>query len=759
MLNNPINKRLLRDLWHNIVRYLAIALVFITMVAVIGGFLIAANGNKRSLDAGTVDCIREDGNFSFDDNASAYIPASVLSDIEEIGVSVTPQEYYEYEYDRLFTLRIFKNRTEFNLPKLHGGKLPETDDEIAIESLYAWNSGLKIGDPFKVGKKTFKIVGLIWVPDYTSPYKNNSDIIMDAVHFGVAVVSSAAFEDFAAENITKSYAYRFHDRNLTEDEKFDLSADIKNKLISSGVVLTSFLSSDENQAISFVMNDFGNDIPMMKGFLFAMMMILAFIFAIIIDHTITSEAGAIGALAATGMRRRELIFHYLTLPLLVTVFSAIIGSMFCLRFSYKIFNDMYHSAYSLPPLDNLFDMEAILYTTVLPIAAMLMINLFFLIKRLSIMPIRFLRGEIKNRKSKRGMRLPDFKFITRFRLRMILSNKSSYAMLFIGIFFANFILMLGLVLNPTIDGYIQDVEQNAIAQYQYILKAPVEPFQTQQKEAEKFSVRGAEYFDSVIKQSFEISIFGISDNSNYLSDINLPSDGVIVSDGFWKKYKLGEGDKITLTDSVTNNTINVAVKGYYPYSAGYAVFMPIDPMNSLVENPVDYWNGWFSDKELTFDEDMVATVITPQNLRGAGEQMLTMFSELMNICLLAAAVVHLVLFVLLTKLIVDKNAHNVSLMKIFGYNNKELRNIFLNTTTAVVIFSLVVSLPLAKIGITAMFTEMMFRKMSGYLNILAPWWIYAIMLALGVVIYSLVNLLNMHKIGKIPMAQALKVKE
>jgi putative ABC transport system permease protein len=758
-LKNPIKKRLPRDLRHNIVRYLAIALVFVTMVSVIGGFLIAANGNKRGLDKGAEDCIREDGNFSFDVKVSADIPAGVLSDIEKTGVSVAPQDYYEYEYDRLFTLRIFKNRTQFNLPKLHEGALPEADNEIAIESLYAQNSGLKIGDSFKVGEKAFKIVGLIWMPDYTSPYKNNSDIIMDAVHFGVAVVSSAAFDEFAAESITKSFAYRFIGRELSEDEKFDLSADIKNKLISGGVALTSFLTSDENQAISFVTNDFGNDIPMMKGFLFAMMTILAFIFAIIIDHTIASEAGAIGALAATGLRRRELIRHYLALPLLVTVFSAIIGSVICLTFSYKIFNNMYHSAYSLPPLDNLFDIEAILYTTVLPIAAMLIINLFFLIKRLSIMPIRFLRGEIKKSKSKRGVRLPDFSFISRFRLRTILSNKGSYAILFIGIFFANFILMLGLVLNPTIDGYIADVEQNAVAQYQYILKAPAEPLNSQQPKAEKFSVRAAEYYDFVIKQNYEISIFGISDDSKYLSDINLSSDGVIVSDGFWEKYKLNEGDRITLTDSATNSTYDFTVKGHYPYSAGYAVFMPINRMNGLVENPDDYWNGWFSDKELTLDEDMVATVITPEILRGAGAQMLTTFSELMNICLLAAVVVHLVLFVLLTKLIVDKNAHNISLMKIFGYSNKELRNIFLNTTTAAVIISLAVSLPLAKIGVTAMFTEMMFRKMSGYLNILAPWWVYAVMSALGVVVYSLVNLLNIHKIGKIPMAQALKVKE
>jgi putative ABC transport system permease protein len=203
----------------------------------------------------------------------------------------------------------------------------------------------------------------------------------------------------------------------------------------------------------------------------------------------------------------------------------------------------------------------------------------------------------------------------------------------------------------------------------------------------------------------------------------------------------------------------VTVKGYYPYSVGYAVFLPIHRMNRLVNNPDDYWNGWFSDKELTMDDDMVATVITPQILRGAGEQMLVMFSELMNICLFAAIVVHLVLFVLLTKLLVDKNAHNISLMKIFGYKNNELRNIFLHTTTAVVIFSLVVSLPLAKIGITALFTEMMFRKMSGYILILAPWWVYAVMLTLGIVVYSLVNLLNMHKIGKISMVQALKVKE
>ena len=754
-VKNPISKRLLRDFRHNIVRYLAIALVFITMVAVIGGFFTASNGNSRSLDNATAESIREDGNFS----AAAEVSDKVLGDIEKLGVTVTSQDYFEYEYDRLFTLRIFENRTKFNLPKLHGGKLPDGLDEIAVDWLYAKNNDLSIGDYFEVSDNRFEIVGLIWVPDYTSPYKNNSDIIMDASHFGVALVCPSAFDSFPKERVIKGYAYRFDERELNKNERFDLSAEIRRELIENGVPLTSFLTADENQAITFVYDDFGSDVPMMKGFLFVMMAILAFIFAVIIDHTITSEAGAIGALSATGMRRSELVRHYLALPLCVTLISAIIGSAVCLLGSYHFFDDMYHTAYSLPPLENLFDLEALLYTTALPVAAMLIINSLFLWRRLSIMPIRFLRGELKSNRSKRAIRLPGFTFIKRFRLRIILSNKGSYAVLFFGILFANFILMMGLALKPSINGYIDTIEQEAVAKYQYILKTPADPHESEQKDAEKFSVRAAEYYDKGAKRSFEVSMLGISEHSKYLPGLTLASDGVIVSESLWKKYKLRGGDEITLTDCATNKNYNATVRGSTPYAAGFAVFMPIDRMNNLADNADGYWNGWFSDTPLTIDENVVVSVITPDILRGTGEQMLTTFGEMMSICLFAAAVVYLVLFILLTKLVVDKNAHNISLMKILGYTSKELQNIFLSTTTAVIAFSLILTLPPVTAGISFMYRELMFKKMSGYMDIITPWWLYAVLIALGFISYFAVNLQNVRRVKNIPMEQALKARE
>ncbi|MCL1964955.1 MAG: ABC transporter permease [Firmicutes bacterium] len=725
------------------------------MVAVIGGFLTAANGNRRSLDDATAGCIREDGNFS----AAAEVPDKVLGDIEKSGVAIAPQDYFEYEYDQLFTLRIFANRIQFNLPKIHDGKLPDGLHEIALDWLYAKNNNLNIGGYFAISGQRFEIVGLIWVPDYTSPYKNNSDMIMDAAHFGVALVSASAFDSFPKERITKSYAYRFTERQLSKSERFDVSAGIRSQLVTNGVPLTSFVTADENQAIAFVYGDFGSDVPMMKGFLFVMIAILAFIFAIIIDHTIASDAGAIGALSATGMRRGELIRHYLTLPLIVTLMSAVIGGAVCLAGSYRFFNTMYHTAYSLPPLKTLFDWEALLYTTLLPIAVMLMINLFFLWRRLSIMPIRFLRGELQSGKSKRAFRLPDFAFAQRFRLRIILSNKGSYAMLLLGILFANFILMMGLVLKPSINGYIDTIEREAVSGYQYILKSPASPPESEQKDAEKFSVHATEYYDKGAGRSFEVSMLGVSAHSKYLPGLALPSDGVMVSESLWKKYKLRDGDAIDLTDCATNKSYTVVVRGSTPYAAGFAVFMPIDRMNALAENPDGYWNGWFSNTSLTIDENFVATVITPDILRGTGQQMLTTFAEMMNICLLAAVVVYLVLFILLTKLVVDKNAHNISLMKILGYKSKELRSLFLSTTTAVVAFSLVVTLPLVTAGISLMYRELMFRKMSGYMDILTPWWVYTAMMALGFVSYFAINLLNVRRIKHIPMERALKVKE
>ena len=56
--------------------------------------------------------------------------------------------------------------------------------------------------------------------------------------------------------------------------------------------------------------------------LYIVIVIMAFVFGITISNTIRREAGVIGTLRASGYTRRELIRHYMALPVLVTLVGA-----------------------------------------------------------------------------------------------------------------------------------------------------------------------------------------------------------------------------------------------------------------------------------------------------------------------------------------------------------------------------------------------------------------------------------------------------
>lgn len=49
------------------------------------------------------------------------------------------------------TLRIFKPRNEVDKVCLMDGEMPQQEDEIAIDRMYADNNSLKVGDTIKVG--------------------------------------------------------------------------------------------------------------------------------------------------------------------------------------------------------------------------------------------------------------------------------------------------------------------------------------------------------------------------------------------------------------------------------------------------------------------------------------------------------------------------------------------------------------------------------------------------------------------------------
>ena len=116
---------------------------------------------------------------------------------------------------------------------------------------------------------------------------------------------------------------------------------------------------------------------------------------------------------------------------------------------YTVFKDvcagMYYGSYSLPTYVTVWNAEAFLLTTVVPVIIMLVVNYGVLRHKLHLSPLKFLRRDLSGRKQKRAIYLsPVIKIFSRFRLRVIFQNMSNYLVLFIGIIFANLLLMFGL---------------------------------------------------------------------------------------------------------------------------------------------------------------------------------------------------------------------------------------------------------------------------------------------------------------------------
>ena len=468
-MKNPLRKRLPRELRSEFGKY---AVVFILMIATIGfvsGFMVADNSMLIAYNDSFEKYNIEDGNFRTADR----IYRSQREDIEKLGIRLYENYYIEEALDNGSTLRIFKNRNEVDKVCLMKGTLPEKKGEIAIDRMYADNNQLTAGDTLTSGKKTWTITGLVALSDYSCLFQNNNDSMFDSVKFGVSVVTEEEFDSLNQDRLQYNYSWKYHQEPTDEKEEKEISEDLMED-IGAIVTLETFVPGYANQAITFTGEDMGGDRAMMIMLLYIVMVIMAFVFGITISNTIRKEAGVIGTLRASGYTRRELVLHYMELPVLVTLAGALIGNLLGYTVLKNVCVDMYYGSYSLPAYKTVWNAEAFLLTTVVPVLIMLVVNYSVLWHKLRLSPLKFLRRDLSGKKQKRAMKLsPKIKIFSRFRLRIIFQNMSNYVVLFTGIVFANLLLMFGLLLPSVLSHYQQEIQGNMLANYQYMLQVPI----------------------------------------------------------------------------------------------------------------------------------------------------------------------------------------------------------------------------------------------------------------------------------------------
>lgn len=782
---NPLIKRIPKELIGDWKKYLIVFAFLVLTIGFVSGMYVANESMMKAADESVTKYEREDGHFEWSEKADSdlikdvesgeQVDMSAITGKEEEDASDVPVIIYENFFRNEKednnndgkndgTVRVFAKTDNINLACVLDGRLPENENEIAVDRMHADNVGMKVGDTIRVGGEKFEVVGLIAYVNYSTLHEKTTDLMFDAIKFDVAMVTDEGF-DRLGESIHYAYAWKYKDAPADEKEEKALSDDFRKVLAAQtmlhGNELKDYVPSYGNPAINFATDDMGSDMSMGGVILDILIIIIAFIFGVTISNTISKESSTIGTLRASGYTRGELVRHYLSMPVIVTFLAAIVGNILGYTVFKNVVVGMYYNSYSLPTYETVWNPDAFVKTTVVPIILMFVVNLIVIMRMLRHTPLQFLRHDLKKSKRKKAIRLPHWKFMSRFRVRIMFQNISNYLILFVGICFIMVMLAMAVGMPDTLTYYQKHASNLMFTKYQYVLKtyqnADGSIVTTDNKDAENFAMK------SLVKRSDaldeEISTYGVVDDSQYIkiSDLeSLEKNEVYISNSYADKYGIAIGDTIKLEEKYTDDSYNFKVCGIYDKCQSIAVFMPIDQYREVFDLDDDAFSGFFSDAKITdIDSDMIASTITKRDITKMCDQLDHSMGSYMKYFQVLCILLSMAMIYLLTKLIIEKNENAISMTKILGYENREIASLYLLSTTIVMI---VIDVLTVAVGVWVMnfaWKEILMTY-SGWFSFHMETISYVKMFAFVLIGYVIVMILDFQRIKKIPMDQALK---
>ena len=790
-VRNPLLKRVLRELLGDWRKYLVVSLFLILTIGFVSGMYVANESMMTAAEQGVAEYILEDGHFELNHKADEELLSEIRSgekadiklyyldkskkELDDSDFEAVPVQVYENfcrneEEDNNNdgvadgTVRVYAKTEEVNLACLMEGSFPDMEDEIAIDRMHADNAGIKVGDTITVGGQSYKVVGLIAYANYSTLHEKNTDFIFDALKFDVAMVTESGFDRLNSV-IRYTYAWKYENEPKDEKEEKRLSDDFLKALLTQTIAgnneIEDYIPRYANSAINFATDDMGSDEAMGGVLIDILIVIIAFIFAVTISNTIAKESQTIGTLRASGYSKGELILHYISMPVIVTLIAAGIGNILGYSVFKNVVVSIYYNSYSLPTYETIWNPDAFLKTTLIPVALMFVVNLAVIIKMMQHTPLQFLRHDLKKTKRKKAMRLPKWKFLNRFRLRIIFQNIPNYIILFAGIFFIMVMLAMAVGMPDTLEFYKENAADMMFAKYQYVLKSYEDEdgnvLHTENEDAEKFSMKSLQKKGDSLDE--EVSVYGISEDSRYVSIADLKSlkEGeVYISEPFSDKYSLEVGDTISLDERYENRQYQFEVVGVYEKCQSIAIFMPIQHYGSVFDLDEGEFSGYMSDLEITdIEEESIATVITERDITKMCDQLEHSMGSYMQYFQLLCVLLSAVLIYLLTKIIIEKNENAISMTKILGYDNREIANLYLFSTTIILIIADVVSVVLGTLVMNEAWKLIMFSYSGWFTYTIKPVG-YVKMFGFVLIGYLIVMIFDFRRIKKISMNEALK---
>ena len=485
------------------------------------------------------------------------------------------------------------------------------------------------------------------------------------------------------------------------------------------------------------------------------LVLISYVLSVFVVHSIDRESSVIGALYALGVKKRDLMNHYVMLPTVIAAVSGVIGTLIGYsKVGVRVQMQDCYNYYSLPDLNVIIMPYLLIYGVIAPPLICWIVTSLVINKRLSKPVLTLIKNEQKVSKGN-DFKLKHMKFMRLFKLRQIIRERRTAFTVVFGMFVSLLIAIMAMEIFVYCDTVRIQYPQDTKYEYMYTYKYP----------SEEVPEGGYKAYAKTMKKSiygytFDVTVLGITEDNPFF-DVNLKdtSSQVVISSAIAYKYGLKVGDVITLKDEEADKLYAFEIYDITQYSPSFMVFMPYDKALELFGEPDDYYNVVFSDHDLEIESGRLYSTITKADVEKAAGIFVNQMQGMIITLGTVSVIIFAIVLYLMMKVMIDRSAFSISLIKMFGYRDKELKKMYLDGNFYVITIGALLSVPLGKIIMDAIYGPAFTPNVACGVDKSFSVWIYLGIFALVFILYFIINHLLVRRIRKMIPAEVLKNRE
>lgn len=761
-----LSKKRLRDIKQNKMQFFNIFIMVFLGVFVFAGIHAYMDGMDKSADKYYKDNNFQDiwlsgENFSNEDLEKVKNTENV-KDAERL---LTINTELENKEDVTLETNFIETNNISKMYVVEGEEFSKDKKGVWFDSYLAKNLDLKVGDEITVTyqnmKITEKILGLVNTPDHVYFVKDDTEIFPTHKNYGFMYLSINELPE-GMPQIFNQVIIDIDNTDKLQETKADLENNIK-----SAIAVTDRKASASYQGYNSEIEE-GTTYSSVFTFLFLFIAVLSV--TTTMNRFVKKQRTQIGTLKALGFKNRKIINHYVGYGFIISLVASIVGLLVGRYALGTFFLNMEMSYFEIP----VYNTVLIPVVYILAIAVVVLITLVTYLSCRSILKesaaeaLRLEIPKVKNTKfdlTTKGI-FKKASISTRWNLRDVGRNKGRSIMAIVGITGCTMLMLCAFGMMDTMKSYLS-WEFDKISNFEYKLSLSNNYTDEQfDNITQKYGKETSQTFGIEIKNNDkkETNTLTVNDAPNKLKYTNhnkeymdLKDNGIYITEKLSEKYGLQVVDEITWHIFGDDNWYTCKIVG-----------LNRDPQNQQLNMSRKYFESLgltyradvvYTDEDLSNTKtiDGVDTIQSLTTLKQGMESMLETVQTMIVLLIVVSAILGFVIIYNLGILSFTEKQYQFATLKVLGFKDKQIKNIFVKQNLWLTIVGIILGLPLGFWMLDYIFKSALGDNYDFNAYIKPTSYLYAVVGSL--IVSIIVNKVLSRKVKKIDMVTSLKGNE